>query len=118
MPVLVVALASIDTQNAVSKRELFCETISGTSSASSLSGVIGRQINPRPCRAMKLTASGVIFSAAIVRSPSFSRSSSSTTIIILPARIASTACSMLAKWLERARAPLAIASRFMSAFSA
>ena len=36
---------------------------------------------------MKLIASGVTFSAAIVRSPSFSRSSSSTTMIILPARI-------------------------------
>ena len=35
---------------------------------------------------MKLIASGVTFSAAIVRSPSFSRSSSSTTMIIWPAR--------------------------------
>ena len=45
---------------------------------------------------MKLIASGVTFSAAIVRSPSFSRSSSSTTMIILPARMASTASSMRA----------------------
>src|SRR5215471_19212954 len=36
-------------------------------------------------------ASGVIFSAAMVRSPSFSRSSSSTTTIIRPARISSIA---------------------------
>src|SRR6266850_2869810 len=108
MPVLVVPLASIDTQNAVSKRELFCETISGTSRASSRSGVIGRQINPRPWRAMKLTASGVIFSAAIVRSPSFSRSSSSTTMIIRPARIAATASPMEANGEAFLRAPLAI----------
>src|SRR5579863_10325549 len=40
---------------------------------------------------MKLTISGVTFSAAIVRSPSFSRSSSSTTMMMRPARISSTA---------------------------
>ena len=45
---------------------------------------------------MKLIASGVTFSAAIVRSPSFSRSSSSTTMTIRPARIASIASSMRA----------------------
>ena len=43
------------------------------------------------CLAMKLMASGVTFSAARVRSPSFSRSSSSTTTIIRPARISSIA---------------------------
>ena len=43
---------------------------------------------------MKLMASGVTFAAAIVRSPSFSRSSSSTTTIIRPARIASMASSI------------------------
>ena len=35
------------------------------SSSSSRSPVIGRQISPRPCVAMKLMASGVTFSAAI-----------------------------------------------------
>ena len=75
---------------------VFCDTISGISSSSSRSGVIDRQISPRPYRAMKLIASGVTFSAAIVRSPSFSRSSSSTTMIIRPARMASTASSMRA----------------------
>ena len=66
-------------------------TCSATPSAESRArraarGVIDRQIRPRPYRAMKLIASGVTFSAAIVRSPSFSRSSSSTTMIIWPAR--------------------------------
>ena len=42
---------------------------------------------------MKLMASGVIFSAAMVRSPSFSRSSSSMTTIMRPARISSSAVS-------------------------
>src|SRR6478672_10864907 len=42
---------------------------------------------------MKLTASGVTNCAAIVRSPSFSRSSSSTTTTNRPARISSIASS-------------------------
>src|SRR5260370_13458838 len=46
---------------------------------------------------MKLMASGVIFSAAMAKSPSFSRSSSSTRTIIRPCRISSTASSTLAK---------------------
>ena len=50
--------------------------------------------------AMKLMASGVTFSAAIVRSPSFSRSSSSTTMIIRPARMASMASSMVANGMS------------------
>ena len=48
----------------------------------------GRRARGRAC-AMKLIASGVTFDAAIVRSPSFSRSSSSTTMIMRPARMAS-----------------------------
>src|SRR5438105_2346695 len=43
---------------------------------------------------MKLIASGVTFSAAIVRSPSFSRSASSTTMTMRPARISSIAFSI------------------------
>src|SRR5262245_56968726 len=48
---------------------------------------------------MKLTASGVTNCAAIVRSPSFSRSSSSTTTTKRPARISSIASSILANGL-------------------
>jgi hypothetical protein len=48
---------------------------------------------------MKLIASGVVNCAAIVRSPSFSRSSSSQTTTIFPARMSSSASSMVAKWL-------------------
>ena len=47
-------------------------------SSSQRSGVSARQIRPRACLAMKLIASGVANWAAITRSPSFSRSSSST----------------------------------------
>jgi len=51
----------------------------------------------RPSRAMKLIASGVAKSAATVRSPSFSRSSSSQTTTIRPRRMSSIASSMSAK---------------------
>src|SRR4029078_10401948 len=57
---------------------------------------------------MKLIASGDTFSAAIVRSPSFSRSSSSQTMIMRPCLKASTASSMRANGLPDLRAPLAI----------
>ena len=56
---------------------------------------MGTQMRPRPYRAMKFTASGVTRSAAMRRSPSFSRSSSSTTTSIRPARISSMASSMV-----------------------
>src|SRR6267142_2688814 len=46
---------------------------------------------------MKLIASGVTFSAASVRSPSFSRSSSSTTITKRPRAISRIASSIAAK---------------------
>src|SRR3954447_18386301 len=64
---------------------------------SARSSVRQRQISPRACVAMKLIASGVTNCAAIVRSPSFSRSSSSTTTTNRPARISSIASSTLAK---------------------
>ena len=46
---------------------------------------------------MKLMTSGVTFSAAMVRSPSFSRSSSSTTTTIRPCRMSSMASGMRAR---------------------
>jgi hypothetical protein len=46
---------------------------------------------------MKLMVSGVTNCAAIVRSPSFSRSSSSTTTTIRPWRMSSIAASIVAK---------------------
>ena len=44
------------------KRDVFCATISGTSSSSSRSGSIDRHTRPRPYFAMKLMASGITFS--------------------------------------------------------
>src|SRR5713226_6994916 len=65
-------------------------------SSSQRSSLSGRQIRPRACLAMKLMASGVTFSAAMHRSPSFSRSASSTRTIMRPWRISSTASSTVA----------------------
>src|SRR5438045_1262456 len=65
--------------------------MSGIPSSSSRHPAHGIHTIPRPCVTMKLTSSGVAAWAAITKSPSFSRSASSTTITILPARISSTA---------------------------
>jgi hypothetical protein len=76
-------------------------TIMGIFSSSSRSPTMGTQISPRPYLAMKFTASGVAASAAITRSPSFSRSSSSTTTSIRPCRISSMAAAMVATRIMR-----------------
>src|SRR5690349_15711805 len=64
---------------------------------------------------MKLIAAGVTFSAAIVKSPSFSRSSSSQTMIIWPSRTAATASSIEANGV-RLRAPFAMRMFFVIVF--
>ena len=53
-------------------------------------------MSPRPWVAMKATDSGVTNCAAIVRSPSFSRSASSTTTTKRPERMSSIASSTVA----------------------
>src|SRR5688572_31268319 len=55
------------------------------------------QIRPRPCTAMKLMTSGVANCAATARSPSFSRSSSSTIRTIRPIRKSSIASAIVQK---------------------
>ncbi len=87
--------ASMLTVNAVASSSLFRSVICGRPSWSQRSPVRARQMSPRPCNVMKLIVSGVTSSAAQTRSPSFSRSSSSATMTILPLRRSSTACSMV-----------------------
>ena len=86
--VVVYAVPSRDSRSLASRRRF---------SSSVRSSVRHRQITPRPCVAMKLIASGVANSAAMVRSPSFSRSGASTTTTNLPARKSSSASSIVAK---------------------
>ena len=86
---------SILTVNAVSCSEVLSVTMGLRSSSWQRSSVMGAQIKPRPCMLIKLITSGVTFSAAAIKSPSFSLSSSSTTIISLPFLISSMALSIL-----------------------
>src|SRR5512134_1448279 len=90
MPVAMPSAASIDTVKLVPWRERFCSTIGLKARRSACASVIGMQMRPRPCRARKLTLSAVTKSAANTRSPSFSRSSSSTSTTIRPARSSAT----------------------------
>src|SRR4051812_7718680 len=96
MPVVMPSRASIETVNAVSKADSFLAAIRSRPSSSQRSGERARQMSPRPSLAMKLIASGVANWAASVRSPSFSRSSSSQTTTMRPARISSSASSTVA----------------------
>ena len=100
MPVVTPSRASIETVNGVSKGDSFFDAMRSRPSSSQRSDVSERQIRPRPSLAMKFTASGVANWAAIVRSPSFSRSSSSQTTTILPWRMSSRASSIVANGLR------------------
>ncbi len=89
--------ASIETVKAVPNVAVFSEACGGSCSSSTLSGVRARQIRPRACVAMKLITCGVTFSAAMTRSPSFSRSSSSTKMMHFPFLMSRIAFSMVSK---------------------
>src|SRR5436305_8621753 len=84
------------TLKAVPKRLVFLVTMGSMSSSSSRSAMHGMQMRPPPVLAMKAIHSGVTFSAAMARSPSFSRSSSSTMMTGRPALNSSIASGMVA----------------------
>ena len=96
IPVAIPSRASTDTVKAVPNGVSLRSVIWPSASSSQRSSVRQRQIRPRPCVAMKLIASGVANWAAIVRSPSFSRSAASTTTTNLPSRMSSIASSIVA----------------------
>ena len=114
MPVLVPCTKSTEYVNAVRCDSVLSRTISGMSSSSSRSPSSGAQITPEVCRTKNVIFSGVAVSAAMMRSPSFSRSSSSTTTMISPLAIAATASSIGAK-TELDEPCWSSASRLMSA---
>jgi len=85
MPVVTPEAASMDTVKFVPCTERLRATIGSRFSRSACASVIGMQTRPRPNFAMKLIFSAVTNSAAKMRSPSFSRSSSSTSTAMRPA---------------------------------
>ena len=94
IPVVTPSAASIDTVKLVPNRERFCETIIGRSSWSQISLSSARQISPQASRDICAISSGVANSAAKQRSPSFSRSGSSTSTIGRPAFSSSSSSGM------------------------
>src|SRR6266705_2065358 len=90
MPVVTPDAASMDTVKLVPCTERLRATIGSRFRRSACASVIGMQTRPRPNFAMKL-----IFSAAKMRSPSFSRSSSSTSTAMRPAL-----SSAMISWIE------------------
>ena len=94
-PVLQPSILSIVTVKGVPKIEVLLLTCLSNSSSAQRDSVIGAHKTPLPFFSMKFTASGVIFSAAIMKSPSFSRSSSSTTITNFPSLKSSNASSIV-----------------------
>jgi hypothetical protein len=86
---------STGTVNDVPKGAVFDSTIGASFNRSQTSGSTGTQNWPRPCVIMKLTISGVTFSAAQTKSPSFSRSSASATITTSPRAMASMVASIV-----------------------
>src|SRR5258708_13033138 len=84
-PVVVASLASMLTLKAVPSRLVLRSTMGAMPSSSSRPAMTGMHTRPDPWRVMKLMCSGVTSCAETTRSPSFSRSSSSTTMTNLPA---------------------------------
>ena len=85
IPVVTPLAASIEIVKFVPNRESFFITIGGKLSCLQRASLSVKQIKPRPYLAIKLMCSALTNSAAITKSPSFSRLSSSTSITILPA---------------------------------
>ena len=111
IPVVTPSRASIDTVKAVSWRDSLRFGMSSSPSSRQRSGIKARQIRPRPNLAMKLMVSGVANCAGMTRSPSFSRSSSSTRTIIRPLRNSSIASS-----IEESASLVRLATRNMFKF--
>ena len=91
MPVVRPCRTSTETVKAVPNGASFCATIGASCSRRASSNVSGAQTIPQQWRIMNAIFSGVHRAAAMTRSPSFSRSSSSVTTTISPREIASIA---------------------------
>lgn len=89
MPVVTPCAASMDRVKLVLNLAPFLSLMSGKSSCWQRASVKVKHTNPRACVIIKLIASGVMWLAAMIKSPSFSRSSSSIKMTILPALMSS-----------------------------
>jgi hypothetical protein len=87
MPVVTPSRASTEMVYAVRIRSRLCGVINGMFSRSRVSPSSATQTNPLVHRIMNPISSGVALPAAKIRSPSFSRSSSSTTTTARPAAV-------------------------------
>ena len=97
MPVVMPEAASTVTVKAVPFASRLSRTMSSIPSSASRPLVVGTHKRPRASLIIVFTASGVIFSAATIMSPSFSRDSSSATMTILPAAKSAMQSSTLSK---------------------
>ena len=95
-PVVQPSSLSTVTVNGVPRRLVLSSTWWGSLSSLQRLIVIGAHRTPLPLLSMKFTFSSVMSSAAVMRSPSFSRSGSSTTITNFPSRKSSMASSTVA----------------------
>ena len=93
-PVLA-SFASIVTVNAVSWLEVFLSTIRLKPSCCAICGLSATHSTPRACVIAKFTFCALLKVLANTKSPSFSRSTSSTITSILPFFRSSIACSTL-----------------------
>ena len=94
-PVVMPVRASALSVKAVLLGSVLCSVIMGMPRRSSSWAVMGAQMMPVECRIAKASCSVVAVAAGKMRSPSFSRLSSSTTMTIRPSRRAVRASSML-----------------------
>ena len=97
-PVVTPSAASIEMVNAVPYLLVFCSTINGKFSCRAFSSVMHRQTMPLQCRIIMAMSASVILWAEKIRSPSFSRFSSSTRRIPLPSQTAVMALWTLWRW--------------------
>lgn len=93
-PVVTPDEASTLTAKSVRFRSRLLATIGARPSLARTSPVVATHTMPLPCLIMRPIASAVALHAAMMRSPSFSRFSSSVTITIRPAAMSATADSM------------------------
>ena len=92
-------IRSTETVNGVSKAAVFFPIIKSRPNSSHLFSRRGVQIKPLPCVAIKFIISGVTFSAAATKSPSFSLFSSSITITTLPSLMSFIASSIVLNFI-------------------